>query len=205
MFKKFLSAVLVASMLILPVGSISPNDHEPAQDYLPGDVPAQTGAAESMTPALHALLLAMLNHNVTDFDFSDRELTWEGLYNMLSLYGQLDSRCDPQSGELFLPEETVWDYAAALAVTPETLGEPPAVLRDRMNYDNVSRCYLLICGEDDLVQVQVDDLQTEGARIILTGSLIYEVEQETLVRFQAALQLQDNMFGYTVSSLTLVS
>ena len=95
MLKKLITAALITSMLILPVNSAGPAGYEEAslpgqgQDYLPGDVPAQTGAVESMSPVLHAMLLAMLNHDVRSFDRSDGELAWEGLYNMLSLYGQL--------------------------------------------------------------------------------------------------------------------
>ena len=56
MLKKLLTAALVTSMLILPVSSVGPagSGEAPAsvqaQDYLPGDVPAETGAVESMTP-----------------------------------------------------------------------------------------------------------------------------------------------------------
>lgn len=210
MLKKLITAALITSMLILPVNSAGPAGYEEAslpgqgQDYLPGDVPAQTGAVESMSPVLHAMLLAMLNHDVRSFDLSDGELAWEGLYNMLSLYGQLDSRCDEKNGELYLPEETVRDYAAALDAGLEALGGLPAGLRDRMNYDNVSRCYLLICGEDDQVQVRAVSLRTEGAALTLSGALVDEVEGETLVQFQAVLQPRDNMFGYAVSQLSII-
>lgn len=209
MLKKLVTAALITSMLILPVNSAGPAGHEEAslpsqsQDYIPGDLPAQTGAEESMSPVLHAILLAMLNHDVKDFGLSDSELAWEGLYNMLSLYGQLDSRCDEKNGELYLPEETVRDYAAALDADLEALGDLSAGLRDRMNYDNVSRCYLLVCGEDDQVQVRTDSLRTEGTALVLSGALVDEVEGEDLVRFQAVLQSRDNMFGYAVSALSI--
>lgn len=209
MLKKLVTAALITSMLILPVNSVGATGHEEAslpsqsQDYIPGDLPAQTGAEESMSPVLHAILLAMLNHDVKDFGLSDSELAWEGLYNMLSLYGQLDSRCDEKNGELYLPEETVRDYAAALDADLEALGELSAGLRDRMNYDNVSRCYLLVCGEDDQVQVRTDSLRTEGTALVLSGALVDEVEGEDLVRFQAVLQSRDNMFGYAVSALSI--
>lgn len=210
MLKKLLTAALITSMLILPVNSAGPSGGEEAslptqaQDYLPGDLPAQTGAVESMSPVLHALLLAMLNQDRISFDFEDGGLAWEGLYNMLSLYGQLDSRCDEKNGELLLPEETVRDYAAALAADFEALDGPPADLRDRMNYDNVSRCYLLVCGEDDMVCVQVDSLRAKGAGLLLSGALVDEVEGETLIRFRAVLQPRDNMFSYTVTELSIV-
>lgn len=209
MLKKLVTAALITSMLILPVNSAGPTGHEEAslpsqsQDYTPGDLPAQTGAEESMSPVLHAMLLAMLNHDVKSFNLGG-ELAWEGLYNMLSLYGQLDSRCDEKNGELYLPEETVRDYAAALDADLEALGELPAGLRDRMNYDNVSCCYLLVCGEDDQVQVRTDSLRTEGTALLLSGALVDEVEGETLVRFQAVLQPRDNMFGYAVSALSIL-
>lgn len=209
MFKKLLTAALITSMLILPVSSVGPANREaaspPAQDYVPGDLPAQTGAAESMSPVVHAMLLAMLNQERDSFNLSDGALTWEGLYNMLSLYGRLDSRCDEKNGELALPEETVRDYAAALDADFDALGDVPAGLRDRMNYDNVSQCYLLVCGEDDQVQVRTGAPKTEGTALLLSGALVDEVEGETLVRFQAVLQPRDNMFGYAVSALSIVS
>ena len=210
MFKKILTAALVTSMLILPVSSVAPagSVEAPAsvqtQSYLPGDVPAETDAAESMSPALHALVLAMVNHDVKRFDFNDAALTWEGLYNMLSLYGQMDSRSITEQGELFLPEETVMDYAAVLDVDLDELGAPPASIRDRLNYDNVSRSYVVVCGEDNLAQIQVESLTASSDGYVLTGALVYEVENEVLVRFQAALQPQDNMFGFVVSALSEV-
>lgn len=210
MFKKILTAALVTSMLILPVSSVGPagSVEAPAsvqtQSYLPGDVPAETDAAESMSPALHALVLAMVNHDVKRFDFNDAALTWEGLYNMLSLYGQMDSRSITEQGELFLPEETVMDYAAVLDVDLDELGAPPASIRDRLNYDNVSRSYVVVCGEDNLAQIQVESLTASSDGYVLTGALVYEVENEVLVRFQATLQPQDNMFGFVVSALSEV-
>ena len=121
MLKKLITAALITSMLILPVNSAGPAGYEEAslpsqsQDYLPGDVPAQTGAVESMSPVLHAMLLAMLNHDARSFDLSNGELAWEGLYNMLSLYGELDSRCD-ESGALVdeVEGETLVQFQAVL-------------------------------------------------------------------------------------------
>ncbi|WP_251316577.1 hypothetical protein [Flintibacter muris] len=207
MFKKLLTAALITSMLILPVNSAgpvnSPEASSPEQAYLPGDVPAETGAAESMTPALHALVLAMLNHDTSRFDFNNTALTWEGLYNMLSLYGQMDSRALSEQGELLLPEETVLDYAAALDLDASRLGDPPAAIRDRLNYDNVSRCYVVVCGEDDLAQVRVDSLRPSGQGYTLTGSLVYQVNGQVLASFQASLRPCDNMFGYVLTGMSI--
>lgn len=204
MFKRLLTAALITSMLILPVSSVGPAASGETPDYLPGDVPAQTDVVESMSPALHALVLAMVNHDAASFDFSDKAMTWEGLYNMLSLYGQLDSRCDEKKGELLLPEETVLDYAAVLDADADSLGDSPAAIRDRLNYDNVSGCYVVVCGTDNLAQIRVDGVTPSAGGYILNGALVYEVENKVLVQFQAVLQPRDNMFGFVVSSLTEV-
>lgn len=214
MLKKLLAAALVASLLILPVNSVAPVNpvnagaaSYPEQGYRPGNVPAQTDAAESMSPALHALVLAMLNHDVDRFAFEDAALTWEVLYNMLSLYGQLDSRSVTGQGEMLLPEETVLDYAAALdrgLTTPSgLLGTPPANLRDRLDYDRASGCYTVVCGEDGLSQIQVDSVKTFAEGCTITGALVYQVNGQALARFQADLTLRDNMFGYAVTGVRL--
>lgn len=207
MFKKLLTAALITSMLILPVNSAgpvnSPEASSPEQAYLPGDVPAETGAAESMTPALHALVLAMLNHDTSRFDFNNTALTWEGLYNMLSLYGQMDSRSVSEDGELLLPEETVRDYAAALDLDLDGLGSPPAAIRDRLNYDNVSHSYVVVCGEDGLAQVRVESFKPSAGGYTLTGSLVYQVDGRILAGFRAELRPQDNMFGYAVTAVSI--
>ena len=208
--KKISMALLISLVLLLPAGGTALAGHAEApapgevREFLPGSVPAETGPAESMSPALHALVLAMVNHDVKRFDFNDAALTWEGLYNMLSLYGQMDSRSITEQGELFLPEETVMDYAAVLGVDLDELGAPPASIRDRLNYDNVSRSYVVVCGEDNLAQIQVESLTASSDGYVLTGALVYEVENEVLVRFQATLQPQDNMFGFVVSALSEV-
>lgn len=212
MLKKLLIAALITSMLILPVNSAVPVQAEtasfPEQGYRPGSVPAETDAAESMSPALHALVLAMLNHDVDSFAFEDASLTWEILYNMLSLYGQLDSRSVTEQGRLLFPEETVLDYAAALACDltgpSGRLGMPPANLRDRLNYDRTSGCYTVVCGEDDLSQLRVDSFTPSAKGYTLTGALVYQVDGQILARFRADLTLRDNMFGYAVTGIRAV-
>lgn len=207
--KKILLTALIASTLLVPLGSPALAGHEeiqpPAQtqDFLPGDIPAETGAAETMLPAIHGVVLALLNHDAAAFDLSDGTLAWEGLYNMLSLYGQMDSRSDSDSGELFLPEELVRDYAAALEADLDALPPLPAELQDRINYDNVSRCYVIFRGEDDQVRLQADSCQFYNGGLVLTGSLVSLVDGQSLTQFQATLRPRDNMFGFAVSALTI--
>ena len=209
--KKILLTALIASVLIVPlgIGNTALADHEEAavpiqvQEYLPGRSPAETDAAEAMLPAIHGLVLALLNHDTNTLDLTDGALVWEGLYNMLSLYGQMDSRADSDNGELFLPEETVQDYAASLDVEIDSLSPMPADLRDRINYYNVSRCYVIFRGEDDQAQLQTDSIQAAADGLVLTGGLVYVVDGQVLTQFRAVLQRQDNMFGFSIRSLTI--
>ena len=161
--KKISMALLISLVLLLPAGGSALAGHAEApapgevREFLPGSVPAETGPAESMSPALHALVLACLDQEAVRFDLDDRDLAWEGLYIMLSLYGQMDSRSVTEEGELFLPEETVQDYAAALDLDLEELGEPPAAIQDRLDYDSASRCFVVVCGSDDPSSVRIQN------------------------------------------------
>ena len=205
--KKISMALLISLVLLLPAGGSALAGHAEApapgevREFLPGSVPAETGPAESMSPALHALVLACLDQEAVRFDLDDRDLAWEGLYIMLSLYGQMDSRSVTEEGELFLPEETVQDYAAALDLDLEVLGELPAAIRDRLDYDSASRCFVVVCGSDDLARIQVDSAPAPGGGLSLAGALVYEAEDRILARFQAELQPRDNMFGYAITAM----
>lgn len=205
--KKISMALLISLVLLLPAGGTALAGHAEApapgevREFLLGSVPAETGPAESMSPALHALVLACLDQEAVRFDLDDRDLAWEGLYIMLSLYGQMDSRSVTEEGELFLPEETVQDYAAALDLDLEELGEPPAAIQDRLDYDSASRCFVVVCGSDDLARIQVDSAPAPGGGLSLAGALVYEAEDRILARFQAELQPRDNMFGYAITAM----
>lgn len=205
MLKRLAVMAVIIPMLMLPVSSVSPADLGESSPVCPsGDAPAQTEAAEVMLPAVHGSLLAMLHHDARSFSPEDGALAWEGLYNMLSLYGALDNRSDERNGELYLPEETVWDYAAALGLRPEGLGPLPAELRDRMNYDNVSRCYVLTCGDAGPARLLTDSLQAEDGAVLLTGSFFDPAEDQVLARFQAELRPRDSMFGFALTALSVL-
>lgn len=202
--KKLLMTLLLASALILPLGSVALAENaETSQpqgfEFVPGTVPAQTSSWESMTPAIHAALLAMLNQDVQSFSPADNALAWESLYNMLSLYGQMDDRAEYRDDLLVLPSETVSDFAAAL------LGSFPADpipddLADRLTYDADSDCYLVACGSDALCELKLD--ADEGGTT--TGALVYLVDGTDLVFFHASLVPQDNMFGCSLTALELL-
>lgn len=209
--KKLLMTALIAALLILPLGSVAlADDLEASQpetqtaEFTHGEVPAETGAADAMNPAVHAVLLSMLNHNAARFDTADTLLTWESLYNMLSLYGQMDDRSEYQGELLVLPAETVMDYAAVLFPGFDAAAPLPEGLADRMVYDAGSGCYLITCGDDSLSQPQFNSIETADGRLYIDGSLVYLVDHSTLAQFQVVLSPRDNMFGYTIDSLELL-
>lgn len=202
--KKVLTAALIAALLMIPLGNTALAGQEsPVQDFSAGDIPAELTPADSMAPALHGVLLAMLNHDVRSFTLDDSTLAWESLYNMLSLYGQLDERSETLGDDLLLPRETVQDYAAALDVGLDSLPPLPAGLQDRLTCRSSQGAYRVVCGNDELAQLQVREVRTEDGALHLTGALVYEVDGQELARFQAQLQPRDNMFGYAVTALTV--
>lgn len=216
--KKTLLTALAAVMLVVSAqGVILARAQEavPAQNAqtqamqteegsLPGEVPAQSSAVDSMTPALHAVVLAMLNHEQAVFDSGDPVLGWEALYNMLSLYGQLDERSDYVGEDLVLPVETVMDFSAALVPSFSQLGGLPEDLSDRLAYDEEIDSYLVACGSDSLAQIQVTQLENQNGTLNVTGALVYLVDGSDLAQFRAVLAPRDNMFGYTIAEMELL-
>ena len=206
--KKLLLTTLLAALLILPLGTIALADDETAAvppqsvEYIPGSVPAQTDLS-SMLPAMHAVLLAMDNQGVTSFAADNESLSWEMLYNMLSMYGQMDDRAYYDGEMLVLPSETVMDYSAALFELPPAAETLPAELADRMTYDAMLDEYRLYCGSDALSQVVIDSTADSVGSVELAGRLVYLAEDETLCSFTASLTVCDNLFGYTLTELNV--
>ena len=186
LMKKTVLTLMILSVLIFPVNGTGERSAQ-GEPYVPGAVPAGSGMAESMAPALHA----------------DRELAWESLYNMLSLYGQMDSRTQPEDGMLTLPGETAADYSAALGLSLEELGERPDSLSDRLYVDRETGNCTLACGNDGLAQLQLSEVRADGAGLRVSGALVYMVDGSELVRFEAELQPEDTMFGCAVTGLCL--
>ena len=202
--KKLLLSVLVAALMITPLGvvasaeNVGPSAPQAEESYAPGQVPARFTVAEAMGPAVHAVALAMMSRDVTSFDPADPALAWDALYNMLSMYGQLDSRSDYRDELLVIPSETVFDYAAAILPDLSVLGDLPDELADRMTYDAETDSYLVVCGSDSLAEVRA-----QSAGNVLTGSLVYLVDGSELTGFEAVLAPADTMFGRAIVSLEL--
>lgn len=213
--KKLLLTAMIATLLIVPLQGVAMAETQEAvssetavsQDstFVPGEVPAQTDAVQSMTPAVHAMILAMFHYNLSQFDYSNPQLGWETLYNMLSLYGQMDERSEYLDERLVLPVETVMDFSSAIFSSFDQLGGLPADLSDRMVYDPEVDSYLVTCGSDSLAEIQLTDSQEASDGVLtLTGTLSYLVDGSDLAQFRATLQPRDNMFGYTITALELL-
>lgn len=210
--KKTLLTTMLAALLVLPLGGVAmaqtpeadPTEL-PAEEvlFVHGDVPAETAAPDSITPAIHGVVLAMLHQGQTEFRVSDSVTGWESLYNMLSLYGEMDDRSDSAEEGLFLPAETVMDFSSALTADLSELGDLPEELSDRMVYDAEADGYILACGNDSLAEVEVASARTEGDCLTLEGSLVYLVDGSDLAQFRAVLAPCDNLFGYAIDSLEL--
>jgi hypothetical protein len=206
--KKFLLTLMLAAVLVLPFGSVAlqetPEVSLPeAMDYMPGGVPAQTDALGAMTPAIHAAILATLNQQDASFDGHDALASWECLYNMLSLYGQLDERAVYEDEFLILPAEVAMDFAAALNADFALLGPLPAALSDRMTYNADEDSYRLVCGEDALSETRLDAVMDVGGQLQIQGTLVYLVDNSQLARFQVTLIPKDNLFGYVIAQLII--
>ena len=214
--KKVLMTLMIASLLVLPLGSVALAEHAetvpsevpvtltPVGEFIPGDVPAQSNALDSIAPALHATVLAMLNQDAETFSAEDPLLAWESLYNMVSLYGQMDNRSEYLGDALLLPSETVSDYAAALIPDFYALGPTPEALADRLVYDEASDSYLVTCGENGLSELVLNIASSDSDTLCVNGCLVYLVDGSVLTQFYAELSVQDSMFGYTISALELI-
>lgn len=154
-----------------------------------------------MTPALHAGLLTLLH--LGDDALTSEQGRWETVYNMLSLYGQLDERADSGDGLLTVPAETVLDFSAALPGGPVDLNTLPEELTDRMTYLADQDSFRVVCGDDNLAEIRLDRSSVERDKLVLSGSLVYSVDDSVLTGFRAVLRPADNLFGYQIEALTL--
>ena len=210
--RKMLLTLTAAAVLALsiPFAALAVNGGEialPAGDvtaetgFVPGSIPAETGAVESMTPALHAGLLTLLH--LGDDALTGDAGRWETVYNMLSLYGQLDERADSGDGLLTVPAETVLDFSAALPGGPVYLNTLPEDLADRMTYLADQDSFQVVCGDDNLAEIQLSGSTVEQGKLVLSGRLVYSVDGSVLTGCQAVLQPTDSLFGYQIETLAL--
>jgi len=202
MKKRLLSICLIVT-LVLTLGGAAMAASKPASNFIPGHVPAETDALQSVKPALHALVLCMAEN---DLEYSKSDLfTWKSLYYMLSLYGEMDSRAELTDDTLILPAETAADYASALFPDFDGLPRLPAALADSVSYDANQDQYRLARGDEGLAETVLTGSKTlSGGGLLVDGNLVDPTDGSTLVKFQAALTPNDGMFGYAVADLRFV-
>lgn len=208
--KKLLLTALIAAMMALPLGTVAMADDKPLAEspaelevYVPGDAPAQN-SVQFMTPALHAVLLAMGNHDTLSFTTEDPLISWEMLYNLLSMYGQMDDRAVYDGELMILPAETVLDFSAALFDSPLSPDTLPEELSDRITYQADCDEYRLYCGSDDLSEVVITNVHDLGDALAVSGKLMFVAEELELASFSATLAVSDNLFGYTLVGLDVI-
>ena len=208
--KKLLLAALIAAMMVLPLGTAAMADDEPLMDpietiepYISGEAPAQS-SVEFMAPAMHAVLLAMENQDLSSFTTEDPAVSWEMLYNLLSMYGQMDDRAYSDGEVLILPAEAVMDFSCALFPAPLSPDSLPAELADRITYISDSDEYQLFCGNDDLAEVVITNIRDLDSCVAVSGKLMFLAENMELASFSATLAVTDNLFGYTLVGLDVI-
>ena len=155
--KKWMIALMMAALLIVPMGGIAyaVGEGAPAApaagEFIPGDVPAQSGTMDAMVAPVNALVMCMVEQGLA-YNDQDDVFLWNSLYYMLSLCGQMDERAELTDDMLILPAETVADYAGALFSNFDGLPALPREMNGRVSYDwqHVWLCdlrigYPLIC------------------------------------------------------------
>ena len=199
--KQRLLSICLIVILVLSLGGAAMAASKPENSFIPGRVPAETDAIQSVTPPIHALVLCMVEN---DLEYSKSDLfTWKSLYYMLSLYGQMDARAELTDDMLILPAETAADYASVLF--PDFQGLPPLPAGwDRVIYDARLDQYCLARGDEGLAEtVLTGSRNLSGGGLLVDGRLLDPSTGNTLVRFQATLTPNDGMFGYAVADLKL--
>ena len=130
--KKRLLSICLTVLLVLSLANAAMAASQAENSFIPGHVPAETDALQSVTPPIHALVLCMAEN---DLEYSKSDLfTWKCLYYMLSLYGQMDTRAELTDDTLILPAETAADYACALFPNFQGLPKVPTALAGHVAY-----------------------------------------------------------------------
>ena len=101
--KKWMIALMMAALLIVPMGGIAyaVGEGAPAApaagEFIPGDVPAQSGTMDAMVAPVNALVMCMVEQGLA-YNDQDDVFLWNSLYYMLSLCGQMDERAELTDG-----------------------------------------------------------------------------------------------------------
>ena len=220
MKKQFISLILILTMVVAMGSFVFAEEQKTLEQkeqtitapvgigsevFQPGDVPAQNERMESMIPPVNALVMCMLEQNITYHD-EDDTFFWNGLYYMLSFYGQMDERAEFTDETMTLPSEAVEDYAAALFTNFNGLTPIPVEMQDSIRYNPETDTYETQRGDMGLAQIRMDDVQNQAdGTLLVTGAMVYTVDNTELAQFQAVMTENNGMFGYAINNLTIIA
>lgn len=138
--KKWMIALMMAALLIVPMGGIAyaPSERERRRPRLRGIHTRRRARPErhmdAMVAPVNALVMCMVEQGLA-YNDQDDVFLWNSLYYMLSLCGQMDERAELTDDMLILPAETVADYAGALFSNFDGLPALPREMNGRVSYD----------------------------------------------------------------------
>ena len=168
-----------------------------------GSVPAESGRTDGIQLPIHALVLAMWEHELT-YDTRSAPFVWNSLYYALSLYGEADDRAQLTQDALLLPSEAVNDFSRALFADLAQLPPLPADCGSFIRYEETSDTYHLSLGDFALTQLQFGPLNTQPDGTFLAEGTLSALDDGTpLCFFRASLLENDTMFGFSVMEISL--
>ncbi|MBR4098906.1 MAG: hypothetical protein IKK44_02830 [Clostridium sp.] len=204
--KKLILTLTMTAFLLASLGATAVAETQQPSDaafagefvYVAGSAPAEIDMTQAMLPPVHALVLTMLENDMT-YNQDSAEFLWTGLYYMLGIYGEMDERVEVTDDALIIPLEVAMDYAQPLFSGSETLPVLPEMLADRIAYQADEGVYLMARGDAGLAEI---DLYPVG-NSQMAGSLTYPDTGEALCQFTVQLTAVDTMFGYAIADLTI--
>lgn len=215
--KKLIPIVLAVCMLTgLMAATVSADDQthpavfpiteealNPDVVFPAGSVPAESGRTDGIQLPIHALVLAMWEHELT-YDIQSAPFVWNALYYALSLYGEADDRAQLTQEALLLPSEAVNDFSRALFANLTELPPLPAQSAPFIHYEKTTDTYHLSLGDFALTQLQFGPLtgQPDGT-FLAEGSLTAPEDGAPLCAFRATLLENDTMFGFSIAEISL--
>ena len=208
--KKWMIALMMAALLIVPMGGIAyaVGEGAPAApaagEFIPGDVPAQSGTMDAMVAPVNALVMCMVEQGLA-YNDQDDVFLWNSLYYMLSLCGQMDERAELTDDMLILPAETVADYAGALFYNFDGLPALPREMNGRVSYDWQNDTFRLARGDAGLTETRLGEItELGGGRVQVAGALVSLEDESVLCSFTVDLVRNNSMFGYAISGLDIL-
>lgn len=168
-----------------------------------GSVPAESGRTDGIQLPIHALVLAMWEHELT-YNIQSAPFVWNALYYALSLYGEADDRAQLTQEALLLPSEAVNDFSRALFADLTELPPLPAESAPFIRYEETGDTYHLSLGDFALTQLQLGPLTTQPDGTFIAEGTLSALEDGTpLCSFRATLLENDTMFGFSVAEISL--